>query len=332
MYSVYIVENPLLDYVVTEDCAWLERFGAAPGTMQIVEYARFLEVAASPRGHLEMPGGSGANTARALAMLLGKDSDRLGRVVYAGGIGADEPGERFRAGLESLGIEPSLAIKEGHTGVSAIVVTPDHERTMFTYLGACRDYSSADLSLDTIDQARFFYSTGYMWETEPEQLALKAAAEEARYRGARVCFDLADPYIVDKYYGQLREWLRGRVDVLFGNREELSRMTDCTGSDAEIMRKAERFAPVVAMKIGKGGCLVLGGGRLGHVPGERVACVDTTAAGDSFAAGFIYGLLEGKDLLFCGRLGNRVASRILTVPGARYDLLTREELLEGLAP
>jgi len=181
-----------------------------------------------------------------------------------------------------------------------------------------------------IDEARYFYSTGYLWGTDPAKRALAAAVEEARSHGSRVCFDLADPFIVDRFYGELRDWVRGRVDVLFGNREELSRMTDCAGSDAEIIRKAERLAPIVAMKIGKGGCLILADRRLHHVPGERVACVDTTAAGDSFAAGFIYGLIEGKDLVDCGRLGNRVASRILTVQGARYDLLDRAELLAGL--
>jgi sugar/nucleoside kinase (ribokinase family) len=84
------------------------------------------------------------------------------------------------------------------------------------------------------------------------------------------------------------------------------------------------------MKIGKGGCLVLGGGRLVHIPGEHVSCTDTTGAGDSFAAGFLYGLLEGRDLADCGRLGNRIASRIVTVEGARFDLLNRNDLLSGL--
>jgi fructokinase len=330
MYSVCIVENPLLDYVVNEDYSWLERFGAKPGTMQLVEYERFREVISSPLGFHVLVGGSGANTARAIEKLLGEDSTRLGHVSYSGGVGADEQGERFRAGLEDLGIETGLAVKEGHTGVAAIVVTPDHERTMFTNLGACRDYSTADLRMDMIDASRFFYSTGYMWNTEPQQQAVKTAVEEARSRGLKVCFDLADSSVVDRYYEDLGEWIRGRVDVLFANRDELSRITGCSGSDAEIIRRGERLAPVVAMKIGKGGCLVLGGGRLVHIPGERVACVDVTAAGDSFAAGFIYGLLMGRELVDCGRLGNRVASRIVTVEGARYDLLDRSELLAVL--
>jgi len=331
MYSVYIVETPLLDYVIYEDQAWLGRFSAKPGTMQLVPYERFLEVAASPLGYHVVPGGSGANTARAIAKLLGEDSARFGRVAYSGSIGADEAGERFRSGLAAFGIEPGLALKKEHTGASAVVVTPDHERTMFTYLGAGRDFSAADLRGDMLGESRFFYSTGYMWDTESQELALKAAVEEARAKGARICFDLADSYIVDRFYQRLGDWIRGRVDVLFANRDELSRITGCSGSDAEIIRKGERLAPIVAMKIGKGGCLVLGGGRLVHVPGERVSCVDATAAGDSFAAGFIYGLVTGRELIDCGRLGNRVASRIVTVEGARYDLLDRSELLAVLS-
>lgn len=327
MRSVYIVENPLLDYVIHEDKAWLERFGAEPGSMRTVDHERFLEVTDTPRGYRVLPGGSGANTARALALLYGSEPGAGPRVAYSGGIGADEPGDAFRCVLEELGIETGLAVKAGNTGVSAIVVTPDHERTMFTCLGASRDYRAEDLRLDILRDSRLFYSTGYLWDSGPQELALKAAVDEARAGGVQIAFDLADAFVVESHFRELRDWLRGRVDLLFGNREELALITDCSGSDAEIIRRAERFAPVVAMKIGKGGCLVLGGGRLVHVPGERVTRVDATAAGDSFSAGFLYGYIEGRELIDCGRLGNRLASRIITVEGARYELLDRAELL-----
>lgn len=320
-----------MDYVMREGYSWLKRFGASPGTMQLVSHETFRNLVESSSGYSVLPGGSGANTARALALLLGDDVSRLGRIAYSGGIGDDDPGRRFEAVLRELGIEPGLAVKQdAHTGVSAIVVTPDHERTMFTLLGACRDYTSEDLRLDLLRESSYFYSTGYMWDTEPQERALKQAVEEAQGGGKTVCFDLADPFVVDRYFEKLREWIRGRVDVLFANRQELSRMTGCEGSDIEIIRNAERLAPIIAMKIGKGGCIVLGGGKLIHVPGERVSAYDTTGAGDSFAAGFLYGLLEDYDLETCGRLGNRIASRIVTVEGCRYDLLDRNEILTVL--
>jgi len=343
MHSVFIIDNPLMDYVVHEGAAWLERFGAEPGSMRNVGHDRFLEVVSSPQGYKILPGGSGANTARALAILLREDTlgedtpgedtpggsrlDTVGRVAYSGAVGDDEPGKRFILALESLGIDLGLAVKPGTTGVSAVVVTPDHETTMFTCVGASRDFGPEDLRRDFLRDSRFLYSTGFVWDAERTTSALEAAVEEARAGGSRICFDLADLFVVQKYKDALRNWIRGRVDVLFANREELSLITECEGSDPEIIRRAERLAPVVAMKIGKGGCLILGGGRLAHVPAERVARIDATAAGDSFAAGFLYGLATDRSLVDCGRLANRLASRVLTVEGARYELLDRSELL-----
>lgn len=330
MRSIYIVENPLMDYIIHAGPELLERFGAAPGTMRLVEHETFSAVVEAGGQHSLVPGGSGANTARAMAMLLDGETEVYGRVAYSGGIGPDETGRRYRETLESLGIEAALAVKTLPTGSSAIVVTPDHERTMFTHLGACRDYAPEDLRLDILEDSRLFYATGYLWDTPSQLAALDAAVTRAKARRIPVCFDLADPFVVERYYAELRDWLKGRVDLLFANREELSRMADCTGSDAEILRKAAGLAPVIAMKIGKGGCLVLAEGRLAHLPGEQVVPVDTTGAGDSFAAGFLYGYLTGRDLASCARLGNRIASRIVAVDGCRYDLIRREEILSAL--
>jgi sugar/nucleoside kinase (ribokinase family) len=332
MRSIYIIENPLMDYVMHESYDWLAAFGAKAGTMQLVEHELFLRIVSASKEHHVIPGGSGSNTARGLAMLYGPSGEEgpRARIAYSGGIGADRPGQEFASVLESLGIETRLALKEGHTGVSAIVVTPDHERTMFTSLGACRDYSAGDLRLDLLRECRYFYSTGYMWDTAPQERALKRAVEEARAYGVRVCFDLADPFVVDRYSERLVRWISGKVDVLFANRRELSRMTGRDGPDEEIARLASGLAPVVAMKVGAEGCIVAGEGAVLRVPGESVACRDTTGAGDSFAAGFIYGLMEERSLVECGRLGNRIASRIVAVDGVQFERLDREEILSVL--
>lgn len=326
MYSVYAMENPLMDYVMHEDYSFLARFGAKPGTMQLVEHSTFKEIIKASSGYSVFPGGSGANTARALSMLTGTDTS-LGLPCFSGGIGADDAGERFMAILGDLGISTAMAKKDIPTGVSAIVVTPDHERTMFTYLGACRDFGPDDVSMDFIRSSKFLYSTGYMWDTEPQKKALFTAVEQALDAQVSVCFDLADPFVVDRYYEELREWVIGRVNVLFANRVELSRITDCDGTDYEILDKASRLAEIVVMKIGKGGSLVHSAHRLVHAPGESVICVDTTGAGDSYAAGFLYGMLRGADHETCARLGNRIAARIVSVEGCRYDCIDRSDIL-----
>ena len=149
MHSVYAIENPLMDYVMHEDYAFLSRFGARPGTMQLVEHSTFKEIIKASRGYSVFPGGSGANTARALSMLTGPE-EGLGLPCFSGGIGSDDAGDRFMAILGDLGIDTAMAFKDSPTGVSAIVVTPDHERTMFTCLGACRDFGPEDVSLEYV--------------------------------------------------------------------------------------------------------------------------------------------------------------------------------------
>ena len=165
------------------------------------------------------------------------------------------------------------------------------------------------------------------WDTEAQKQALFAAVDAAREAGVSVCFDLADSFVVDRYHQELSDWIRGRVQVLFANREELSRITECTGTDYEILHKASRLADIVALKIGKGGSIVQSANRLVHAPGESVICVDTTGAGDSYSAGFLYGMLRDADLETCAKLGNRIAARIVSVEGCRFDCIDRNDII-----
>lgn len=313
-----------------QDYDWLERFGAKAGTMQLVPYQTFSALLEASSGHQVLPGGSGANTMRALALLLGPEAASLGRPAYSGAVGRDAEGGTFASILSGMGIDIALAEKDSPTGVSGIVVTPDHERTMFTHLGACREFAPADVAWDFLKDARIFYSTGYMWDTESQLATLRAVAERAAEWGIPLAFDLADPFVVDRYHAELSDWLRGRVSLLFGNREELSRMTGRNGEDEDILRAASSLAPTVVMKVGARGCLILREGCLSRVAGEAVRAVDTTGAGDSFAGGYLYGLIRGLGTVDCGRLANRVAARIVAQEGCRVDLLNREEILSVL--
>ncbi|TFG79144.1 MAG: adenosine kinase, partial [Spirochaetales bacterium] len=322
----YIIENPLIDYVMHENESFLAKLDARPGTMQLVEHATFQAIIQASCGYTIVPGGSGANTARALAMLTG-DEQASPRPCYSGGVGDDEAGRAFETIMSGLGIDTAMAMKNAKTGVSAIVVTPDHERTMFTSLGACRDFSPGDVSEEFLADSACFYATGYLWDTDPQKQALFHAVDRANALDIPVYFDLADPFVVDRYWKDLCAWLPGRVHTIFANRQELSRMTGCGGTDYEIMRDAARLAPTVVMKIGRGGCLAQSGGRLIHVKGEAVVPVDTTGAGDSFSAGFLYGVLHHRSLKDCAKLGNRIAARVVAVEGCRYDCIDRDDIL-----
>jgi sugar/nucleoside kinase (ribokinase family) len=221
--------------------------------------------------------------------------------------------------MAGAGVQAALVRKDTPTGTSVILVTPDGERTMNTFLGACRDFNADDLDLDRLAASRMLYLTGYLWDTENQRRAAERAAEFARAAGRAItiAFDLADPFAVRRYAQQLLAWIPGRVDVLFGNRDELALLTGGSCQE-DCVAEAMKLAPVVVMKIGEKGCLVGWEGRTEHVPGVTVKALDTTGAGDAFAAGFLYGKLLGASPVDCAKLANALAARIVSVEGCTY--------------
>lgn len=320
--------NPLTDIVIQAPAGMVEELGVVPGSMNLVGHDTIEAIFAKKMPAVRMPGGSGANTARGLAWLNGKEG-YIEKPAYLGSVGGDEEGGNFERLLSGAGVRSFLAFKEGQpSGVSVILVSPDHERTMFTYLGACRLLDTGDLPVDAIGRASYLYLTGYNWDTPNQEQAARAAAAAARNAGAKICLDVADPFVAVRYGEAFRSWCPGNLDILFANRDELAALTGVKSGDGDILKAAAAYAPLVVMKTGGEGCAILEGGRVTNCAGEKVRAVDTTAAGDSFAAGFLFGLLLKKDIGLCGKIANRLASRMVTVQGCDYSRLNREEIFE----
>jgi sugar/nucleoside kinase (ribokinase family) len=322
-----------MDVISHVDYAFLKRFGKQPGTMHLVEYGEVTSLLQEAGASRTFPGGSAANTTRGIAWLSGPSARQLVRTilgeptasavrpsppVFNGAIGRDPRGDEFAARIEGEGVHGSLVRKDTPTGTSVILVTPDGERTMNTFLGACRDFSTGDLDLQRLGESRILYLTGYLWDTDNQREAAEAAAAAAREKGIPIAFDLADPFAVRRYGERFRAWIPGKVDILFGNRDELSLLTGAA-CDEDCASEAALLAPLAVMKVGEKGCILNWDGRVEQVPGVRVARVDTTGAGDSFAAGFLFGRLAGADPVTCARLANAVAARVVGVEGCRYD-------------
>jgi sugar/nucleoside kinase (ribokinase family) len=332
VHSVFAVENPLMDVISHVDYSFLERFKKQPGTMHLVEYAEVASLLREAGASKTFPGGSAANTARGVAWLSGASArglveSILGSAaaaatalppVFNGAIGRDPRGDEFAARIEAEGVHGSLVRKDTPTGTSVILVTPDGERTMNTFLGACRGFTAADLDLERLAESRMLYLTGYLWDTDNQREAAEAACASARRNAIPIAFDLADPFAVRRYGEKFRSWIPGKVDVLFGNKDELSLLTGAA-CDEDCASEAAALAPLAVMKVGDKGCILSWHGRLEQVPAVRVTRVDTTGAGDSFAAGFLYGRLAGADPITCARLANAVAARVVGVEGCRYD-------------
>lgn len=263
-------------------------------------------------------GGSCANTIRGIGWLANGDNG-FDPPAYTGAVGKDEVASTFEELLVTEGVTPLLAKKDTPTGTSAIAVTPDSERTMFTNLSACRALELADIDRSASTSSRILHTTGYMWDTQNQQAAAESAVETARGAGILISFDIADPFVVDRYREKLLSWIPGKVDLLFANEEELRRLTEETGDRSEVIAKASRFAPLVVMKVGADGCLVHEEGKVIQVPGDPAPVKDTTGAGDAFAGGFLFGVLMGREPRECARLANRLAAAVVGVEGCTYS-------------
>ncbi|MGA2764967.1 MAG: adenosine kinase [Spirochaetia bacterium] len=334
VYSVFGVENPLMDVIAHVDYEFLERFRKQPGSMHLVDHHEIEVLLRQLPSSRTLPGGSAANTTRGVAWLAspaGKavrglfedlSGNRNGdwQPVFNGAVGRDAIGDRFIEQMTASGVEASIVRKETPTGTSVILVTPDGERTMNTYLGACRDFGPEDLDLERLTRSRILYLTGYLWDTAHQDAAARKAAEVFRADGGRktVAFDLADSFAVRRSGEAFRSWIPGHVDVLFGNRDEIAILTGAF-CDEDCMHQAEEFAPLIVMKVGEKGCIVGQKGEYTLVPGVPVRVVDTTGAGDAFAAGFLYGMLQGAEPVLCARLANTIASRVVGREGCSYD-------------
>jgi sugar/nucleoside kinase (ribokinase family) len=326
-YSVFGMENPLFDRIAGVDFTVLEKLQAPKGTMNLVGYEEMLRVLSLAGRYRSIPGGSSANTVRAIASL--SRCDAVAQTVYSGAIGNDPAGDEYERIMRCLGIETRLVRKQLPTGCSVILVTPDRERTMFTYLGACREFTAEDVDVELLARSSYLHVTGYMWDTENQRQAVLLAAETARRHEVRVAFDLADPYAVQRYHGQFLEWIPGAVDVLFGNREEFRLMFGSELGDEQLARRAGELSAEAVLKTGAEGCLVNDRGRIRRVPGFPVATVDTTAAGDCFAAGYLYARLRGLEAERAARLANRLASWVVTVEGCDLEGLDAGDVVRS---
>jgi sugar/nucleoside kinase (ribokinase family) len=218
--------------------------------------------------------------------------------------------------MRELNVFTHIVQKENPTGVSICLVTPDHERTMFTFLGACRDFDEDDVNFDQLKQSKHLHFTGYLWDTESQKKAIKKTIQEAKKSNLTISFDLADPFVVEKNKDEFKDLIPNTVNILFGNRDEFSSFLGKNPSkDEDLIAEAGFLAPLVLMKVGARGCYVNEQGRISHLPAEKVQVIDTIGAGDFFASGFLYGFIKGKSVRASAILANAFAAEIVMVEG-----------------
>jgi sugar/nucleoside kinase (ribokinase family) len=306
------VGNALVDVLCHESEAFLERQGLVKGAMQLVDEARVREIYDAMGPAVEISGGSAANTIVGVASFSG-------RAHYVGKVRNDQLGEVFAHDLRSVGVRytTAMATSGPATGRCLIVVTPDAQRTMSTYLGASTLLSPDDVDPGLIKRGRILYLEGYLFDPPAAQEAFRVAAEVAHAAGRKVALTLSDPFCVNRHREAFLELVEHHVDVLFANELEICALYQANDFSAAVAR-VRRHCEVAALTRSARGSVVVGGDEIYVVDAHPVDAVkDTTGAGDLYAAGFLFGLSRGLGLAICGRLGALAAAEVISHVGAR---------------
>jgi sugar/nucleoside kinase (ribokinase family) len=306
------IGNALVDVVSQADEATLSRQGLVKGTMHLVdeERARALYDAMGPG--VEVSGGSAANTMVGVASFGG-------RAHYVGKVRDDQLGEVFGHDLRATGVgyDTPRAISGPATGRCLILVTPDAQRTMSTFLGASSRLGPADVDPSLVSRAKILYLEGYLFDPPEAQAAFRAAAAIAHGAGRKVALTLSDPFCVDRHRAAFLDLVQHHVDILFANEAEIRALYQVADFDAAL-RHVRGHCEIAALTRSAQGSVLVSDGRVHPVAAHPVnPVVDTTGAGDLYAAGVLYGVSRGLDLPACGTLGSLAAAEVIGHVGAR---------------
>jgi sugar/nucleoside kinase (ribokinase family) len=319
-FDVLGIGNAIVDVISRADDAFIGQHQLVKGGMMLIDEARAEALYAAMGPGIEVSGGSCGNTMAGVASFGGKGA-------YIGKVRNDQLGEVFGHDLKALGVsfETASATEGPATARCLILVTPDAQRTMNTYLGACTGLGPADIDIKAVAAAQVTYVEGYLWDAPDAKKAVLKAFDAAHAAGRQVSITLSDSFCVNRYRDEFRELIRDKVDILFGNESEITALYQ-TATFEEALEAARKEAKIAALTRSEKGSVVVKGSETYAVPAAPVTkVVDTTGAGDLYAAGFLFGYTSGKPFAECARLGGIAAAEVISHVGARP-----EQALRGL--
>ena len=312
-YDVLGIGNAIFDVLVQTDEGFLSRHNMAKGSMSLIDEGRAAAIYRDMGPATKMSGGSAANTIVGIASLGA-------RAAYVGKVRDDEVGRLYTHDIRAAGVafETKPAADGPATGCSYILVTGDGERTMNTYLGAAQDLTPADIDADQIASAAIVYLEGYLWDPKSAKEAFVKAATIAHQAKRQVALTLSDAFCVDRYRDEFLELMRnGTVDLVFANEAELHSLYQTSDFDTAL-KQLRSDVPLAAVTRSEKGCVVASRDEVKAVPAYPIGkLVDTTGAGDLFAAGFLFGVSRGVGHESAGRLGALAAAEVIQHIGAR---------------
>ncbi len=311
-YDVAAIGNAIVDILFQADDAFLNRHGIAKGAMTLIDGFRAETLAAQMTGAIEVSGGSAANTTAGIGSFGG-------HAAFIGKVHEDRLGEVYLEDLKRIGVAFSGAItNEGaSTGCSYILVTPDGQRSMNTYLGCAGTLRPQDIDTDIVAKAQILYIEGYLWDQADTKAAIRKAIAAARAAGTKVALTLSDSFCVGRWRQEFRELMASDLDILFANEGEAKALFETQHFD-EAFQAMRAWGKTAAITRSEKGSVVVSAGDVHLIdadPIDRLA--DTTGAGDLFAAGFLFGLSRRLPLARCGQLGSLAAAECIQHLGPR---------------
>lgn len=326
-YDVVGIGNAIVDIIAESDDITLDKLDLQKGSMTLVDEARMNELYARMGTTQESSGGSAANTLAGIAQLGAKCG-------FIGKVKDDQFGRVFRHDMIAVGVDFTSAFYGGDIATASclVFVTQDAdgsntERTMATFLGACKQVTDNDMDRDMLGHATLAYIEGYLWDTEREQNAIMKGISVTHNSGGKVAFTLSDTFCVDRHRGDFQKLVEQHVDIVFANESEILALYQ-KNSLEEVLPIVQKLNKVVAITRNEQGSMVVHGEKVysvDAVPVERV--VDVTGAGDLYAAGFLYGYVKDMPLPECARLGSACASEVIQIMGARLGKNLKDKVL-----
>jgi sugar/nucleoside kinase (ribokinase family) len=308
------ISNAIVDVLAHVDEAFLADIGVPRGSMTLIDERRAREIYDRMGPATEMSGGSVANTIANFASLGG-------RAAYIGRVKADQLGEIFVHDMRALGVDVRLKPWQdgAPTARSHILITPDGQRTMQTYLGACTELSLSDVTETTVGAPQVLLLEGYVWDIPEGPALLAEAVRIAQAKGSQIALSLSDSFCVERHRQEFLHAVGESVDIVFADDDEIMALFETDDFD-DLVRAVAGFDKLFVMTRSEKGSVIVDGEQTilqQALPVDKV--VDTTGAGDAYSAGFLYGLTGGRPLAECARLGTYCATSIIQRMGARIE-------------
>jgi sugar/nucleoside kinase (ribokinase family) len=314
-FDVTAIGNAIVDVIAQAEDSLLAQHNLPKGAMNLIDAETAQKLYAIMGPGKEASGGSAGNTIAGIAALGGK-------TAYIGKVAADQLGEVFTHDIRAVGViyDTKPLVGGLPTARSLIFVTPDAQRTMQTFLGATTQLGPEDVNMDYITSSKVVYLEGYLWDQPNAKKAMRDAAIKAQQSGAKVSLTLSDAFCVARFRDEFLELAEKHVDILFANESEILSLYQTDNFDTAL-QQVRKHCEIAALTRSEKGSVVVNGDEVHIIDAVKgVKVVDTTGAGDAYAAGFLYAYTQGRDLATCGRLGGALAAKVISHFGPRSEV------------